>query len=117
MTAIICASASEAARLVASFMSVSLDLGLMIHARVRHGFWARLIVARKGTTAHSDLLGNTPRRVFALIESPLSEHRRLIASSSNEAAIWPACSGFMRALRNFGSGSERVWDATTNARR
>ena len=45
VTAIICARASEAALLVASFMPFSLDSGLG-----KPGFWTRLNVARKGPT-------------------------------------------------------------------
>jgi hypothetical protein len=43
--AIICASISEVALLVASFMQFSLDSGLG-----EPGFWTRFIVARKGLT-------------------------------------------------------------------
>src|SRR5258707_4659914 len=63
VTASICASASEAALLVASFMPFSLDPGVThrcARTRERRPWFTR----------------NTPRRVFALIESPLSEHRR-----------------------------------------
>src|SRR6266568_1712041 len=62
VTASICANASEAALLVASFMPFSLDLGVThrcARTRERRSWFTR----------------NTPRRVFALIESPLSEHR------------------------------------------
>src|SRR5258708_1140592 len=62
VTASICASTSEAALLVASFMPFSLDLGVThrcARARERRPCFTR----------------NTPRRVFALIESPLSEYR------------------------------------------
>src|SRR5258705_5377148 len=62
VTASICASASEAALLVASFMPFSLDPGVThrcARTRERRPWFTR----------------NTPRRVFALIESPLSEHR------------------------------------------
>ena len=45
VTAIVCASASEAALLVASFMLFSLDSGLG-----EPGFWTQFIVARKGPT-------------------------------------------------------------------
>jgi hypothetical protein len=45
VTAIVCASASEAALLVASFMLFSLDSGLG-----EPGFWTRFIVALKGPT-------------------------------------------------------------------
>jgi hypothetical protein len=45
VTAIICASTSVAALLVASFMPLSLDSGLG-----EPGFWTRFIVARKGPT-------------------------------------------------------------------
>jgi hypothetical protein len=45
VTAIICASTSVAALLVASFMPFSLDSGLG-----EPGFWTRFIVARKGST-------------------------------------------------------------------
>ena len=48
VTAIVCASASEAALLVASFMLFSLDSGLG-----EPGFWTRLIVAREGSTIDS----------------------------------------------------------------
>src|SRR6266478_262373 len=62
VTASICASASEAALLVASFMPFSLDLGVThrcARTRERRPWFTR----------------DTARRVFALIESPLSEHR------------------------------------------
>src|SRR5260370_32062786 len=62
VTASICASASEAALLVASFMPFSLDPGVThrcARERARRPWFTR----------------NPPRRVFALIESPLSEHR------------------------------------------
>jgi hypothetical protein len=45
VTAIICASTSVAALLVASFMPFSLDSGLG-----EPGFWTRFTVARKGPT-------------------------------------------------------------------
>jgi hypothetical protein len=45
VTAIICASTSEVALLVASFMQFSLDSGLG-----EPGFWTRFIVAREGST-------------------------------------------------------------------
>src|SRR5215471_16333637 len=65
VTASICASASEAALLVASFMSISLDLGA-IHRGA----------PRRTTTIHS-VTRNTPRRRFALCLSPHSgEYRR-----------------------------------------
>jgi hypothetical protein len=44
VTAIICASASEVALLVASFMPFSLDSGWVTR------MWARFIAARKGPT-------------------------------------------------------------------
>jgi hypothetical protein len=63
VTASMCASASEVALLVASFMPVfSLNLGATDRgAGMRNtvGIFTR----------------NTPRRVFACIESPLGEHR------------------------------------------
>jgi hypothetical protein len=59
VTAIICASTSEAARLVASFMQFSLDSGLG-----EPGFWTRFIVAREGPTT-LDLLG-TPLDEYSL---------------------------------------------------
>ena len=59
-TASICASASEAALLVASFMPFSLDLSLALGL-----YWARVIVAREGLTARLMITRNTPRRVFA----------------------------------------------------
>src|SRR4029453_4795883 len=65
VTASICANASEAALLVASFMSISLDLGA-IHR----------CAPRRATTIHS-VTRNTPRRRFALCLSPHSgEYRR-----------------------------------------
>ena len=64
VTAIICASASEAALLVASFMPFSLDLGLRIWAWVTQ-IWARVIAARKGPTIRIDLLG-TPLDEYSL---------------------------------------------------
>ncbi len=48
VTAIICASTSEVALLVASFMQFSLDSGLG-----EPGFWTRFIVAREGSTIDS----------------------------------------------------------------
>jgi hypothetical protein len=45
VTAIICASTSVAALLLASFMPFSLDSGLG-----EPGFWTQIIVARKGPT-------------------------------------------------------------------
>jgi hypothetical protein len=60
VTAIICARASEAALLVASFMPFSLDSGLG-----KPGFWTRLTVARKGPTIRFDLLG-TPLDEYSL---------------------------------------------------
>src|SRR6266404_7230213 len=62
VTASICASASEAALLVASFKPFSLDSGVThrcARTRERRPWFTR----------------NTPRRVFALTESPLSEYR------------------------------------------
>ena len=64
VTAIICASASEVALLVASFMPFSLDLGLRIWAWVTQ-IWARVIAARKGPTIRIDLLG-TPLDEYSL---------------------------------------------------
>lgn len=58
VTAIICASASEVALLVASFIQFSLDSDL---PRVR----ARFIVARKGPDDGLDLLG-TPLDEYSL---------------------------------------------------
>ena len=69
VTAIICASASEAALLVASFMPFSLDSGL---GDPDMGAFHRGL---QRPDDRLDLLG-TPRRVFALIESPLGEYRR-----------------------------------------
>src|SRR5450432_508817 len=63
VTASICASASEAALLVASFMPNSLDLGIS-HRGLR----------RPGDSIRASTR-NTPRRIFALTESPLSEYR------------------------------------------
>src|SRR6476620_9682602 len=63
ITASICASASEAALLVASFMPFSLDSG------VTH------CCARRRESEGQSFTRNTPRRLFALIESPLSEYR------------------------------------------
>jgi hypothetical protein len=63
ITASICASASEAALLVASFMPFSLDSG------VTH------CCARRRESEGQSSTRNTPRRLFALIESPLSEYR------------------------------------------
>ena len=69
VTAIICASASEAALLVASFMPFSLDLGLRIWGlRIwawMTQIWARFIAARKGPTIRIDLLG-TPLDEYSL---------------------------------------------------
>ena len=64
VTASICASAAEAALLVATFfMPVSLDLG------VTHR-------CAKSANNSLDFTRNTPRRVFALLESPLSEYQQ-----------------------------------------
>jgi hypothetical protein len=63
ITASICASASEVALLVASFMSFSLDSGVTHRC------------ARRRESEGQSFTRNTPRRLFALIESPLSEHR------------------------------------------
>ena len=60
VTAIICASASEVALLVASFMQFSLDSGLG-----EPGFWTRFTVGRKGQTIRFDLLG-TPHDEYSL---------------------------------------------------
>ena len=70
VTAIICASASEVALLVASFMPFSLDSGL---GDPDMGAFHR---GPQRPDNRLDFTRNTPRRVFALIESPLSEHRR-----------------------------------------
>ena len=70
VTAIICASASEVALLVASFMPFSLDSGL---GDPDMGAFHRSLERPDKLTGFTR---NTPRRVFALIESPLSEHRR-----------------------------------------
>jgi hypothetical protein len=48
---------------------------------------------------------NAPRRVFALFESPLSEHRQSRESTSIEAAIWLARSRFVHEKGIFWSGS------------
>jgi hypothetical protein len=64
VTAIIRASASEAALLVASFMPFSLDSGLRIWAWVTQ-IWTRFIAARKGPTIRIDLLG-TPLDEYSL---------------------------------------------------
>ena len=63
VTANICASASEAALLVASFMPFSLDSGVTHRC------------ARRRERRSEFYTRNTPRRLFALIESPLSEYR------------------------------------------
>src|SRR3954453_1110307 len=64
VTASICASASEAALLVASFMSNSLDLGVT-HRCAKHA-----------RTMAIDFVLGTPRDEYSpLIESPLGEYR------------------------------------------
>src|SRR5664279_2333854 len=67
VTASICASASEAALLLASFMPFSLDL-----ASQDLGMTHRCADAPATVICFTR---NTPRRVFALVESPLSEYR------------------------------------------
>jgi hypothetical protein len=74
VTASVCASASEAALLVASFMPFSLDLG-MTHRGAR----TRL--------RRSDFYSEHPMTMFAY-ESPLSEHWLVSRSNSNTAAFW-----------------------------
>ena len=68
VTARICASAPEAAFLVASFIVVSLDLGIqavgMSHRRPRRLDGSLIFYAEHPTTS------------IRLIESPLSEYRR-----------------------------------------
>src|SRR6266481_7417477 len=82
VTASICASASEAALLVASFMPVSLDLG--VTHRCAKALSTVIIFTR-----------NTPRRVFALVESPLGEYR--------------PCQGRTAMRRHFDSGAAGFW--------
>src|ERR1700722_6667614 len=98
VTASICASASEAALLVASFMPISLDLG----TRLGHWTWARLIAARKAPATVSFLLG-TPRDEDSLYESPLSEYRLCQGRTvmrrhfGSDAADLCACDGIFKA--------------------
>src|ERR1700761_5301156 len=77
VTAIICASASVAALLVASFMPFSLDSGLG-----EPGFWTQNIVARKGPMIDW-IYAEHPSTSIRFDESPLSEHRQ----SQNRLAI------------------------------
>src|ERR1700680_1784326 len=90
VTASVCASASEAAFLVASFIQFSLDLG-MTHRCVETQNDVR------------NFTRNTPRRVFAGLSPHSGEYRRLSDSNSNAAAFWLACSRFMRSQWNFES--------------
>src|SRR3954465_12153545 len=71
VTASVCASASEAALLVASFMSNSLDLGTA-HRRAKHA-----------QTTADDFYSEPPATSIRSDESPLSDNRQ----SQNRAAI------------------------------
>ena len=84
VTASICANASEAALLVASFMQFSLDLGAIHH----------------GLGRPDDSIGfysEHPTTSIRWIESPLTRISTVSGWVSNAAAFWLACSRFMRA--------------------
>ena len=94
VTASICASTSEAALLVASFMQFSFGLGSL-----------DLGAIHRCPQRPDDPVGftrNTPRRVFALT-SPHSANIDVPRSNSNAAAFWLVCSRFMRVEGNFES--------------
>src|SRR6185295_6274236 len=88
VTAIICASASEAAFLVASFMPNSLDLGMSHQCPGRLDGSVGFYSERPATSIRS-------------FESPLSEYRQSRESTSIEAAIWLARSRFVHERGSF----------------
>src|SRR5438046_363124 len=89
VTASIWANASEAALLVASFMSISLDLGAIHRGAPRR---AATILWLLGTPRDDDP---------PFVESPLRRISTVPRSNSNAAGIWLARSGILRATRNF----------------
>jgi hypothetical protein len=103
VTASICASTSEAALLLASFMQFSLDLG-MIHHDLRRPDDA------------FDVYSEHPTTSIRWIESPLRRISTVSGSNSNAAAFWLACSRFMRSRWNFESDF-RARSRTSNVAR
>jgi hypothetical protein len=75
VNASVCASASDAARLVASFMPFSLDLGMTHRCARTRLRW-------------SGFLLGIPHDNIRFDESPPSEYWLVSSSTSNEAAFW-----------------------------
>src|ERR1700716_3888479 len=88
VTASICASASEAALLVASFMQFSLaddppkgerfgdKITRLLNESARARCWARVVDARDGLMTRFDSYSEYPATSIRFDESPLSEYRR-----------------------------------------
>jgi hypothetical protein len=90
VTASICASASEAALLLASFMQFSLDMGV-IHRGQAKGPNDSIFDSEHPTTS------------IRWKESPLMRISTNSESNSNAAAFWLVCSRFMRTRWIFDS--------------